>query len=55
MTRATAPETPHPVPGCPDCARHHRDWMAAVARADQSAATDARVLLRRHLTAAHPQ
>lgn len=59
MTHDTAdspwPTDPVPVPGCGDCTALAADLAAARDRQDPAGISDARVLLRRHLTAAHPQ
>jgi hypothetical protein len=47
------PPPPEPRPGCAECLRLKRQESAAALRRDQSAAGDARVLLRRHLGSGH--
>lgn len=47
----TLPAPLVPVRGCTECARHLR--VTAAVGTDQSAITDARVLMSRHLTEDH--
>lgn len=47
------PAPPVPVEGCDECAALDKQRADAVEARDEPAETDARVLLRRHLRAAH--
>lgn len=49
------PTPPKPVRFCGECARLDEQLARAESTQDDSGVTDARVLLRRHLAAAHGQ